>query len=152
MPIVLGTFTFSSTKFIDCCIIAETLWKRFNHCLPRMHDEAHQHVVGGKLNNERSTLLFSPFSSFVSQNREYAHISQWTFKSWESLCVILPEFCSKIKPQKERWNFPFILARARSRLCRLLVINKLAPRWVKLSAEARTLMEGDIGWPNTAIP
>ena len=69
-----------------------------------------------------------------------------------ALCFILREFCSKIKPQKERWNVPFILARARSRLCRLLVINKLAPRWVKLSAEARTLMEGDIGLPNTAIP
>ena len=34
-----------------------------------------------------------------------------------ALCFILREFCSKIKPQKERWNFPFILARARSRLC-----------------------------------
>ena len=32
-----------------------------------MHDEAHQYVVGGKLNNECSTLLFSPFSSFVSK-------------------------------------------------------------------------------------
>ena len=53
------------------------------------------------------------------------------------LCFILREFCSKVKPQKERWNFPFILARARSRLCRKF---KLAARWVKLSAEARTLV------------
>ena len=35
-----------------------------------------------------------------------------------TLCFILREFCSKVKPQKERRNFPFILARARSRLCR----------------------------------
>ena len=52
---------------------------------------------GGKLNNERSTLLFSPFSSFVSQNREYAHISQWTFKSWEYIHFAL--FCGNFVTQ-----------------------------------------------------
>ena len=41
-----------------------------------MYDDAHEHDVGGKLNNESSTVLFSPFSSFVSENREYGHFSQ----------------------------------------------------------------------------
>ena len=79
MPIVLGTFTSSSTKFVDLSYYAQSCrdaMKARQPWLPRMHDEAHQYVEGGKLNNECSTLLFSPFGSFVSQNREYAHISQ----------------------------------------------------------------------------
>ena len=48
-------------------------------------------VAGGKLNNECSTLLFSPFISLVSQNHEYADISQWTFKSREYIHFAL--FC-----------------------------------------------------------
>ena len=170
MPIVLGTFTSSSIKFVDLSYYAQSCRDSMKALQPLVAKNARrsssiccrwqtkqwtQHAVGGFhvtssppcwwTVNKRSLisslclstsicsfhhcylclprlrenhLLFSPFSSFVSQNREDAHISQWTFKSWESLCVILPEFCSKIKPQKERWNFPFILARARSRLCR----------------------------------
>ena len=37
----------------------------------------------------------SRFSSFVPQNREYAHISQWTFKSWEYIIIDdLHSFCA----------------------------------------------------------
>ena len=121
MPIVLGTFTSSSTKFVDLSYYAQSCRDSMKALQPLVAKNARRSssiCCRWRPNNERSTLLFSLFSSFVSQNPEYAHISQRTFKSWESLCVILPEFCSKIKPQKERWNFPFILVRARSRLCR----------------------------------
>ena len=79
MAIVLATFTSSSTKFVDLSYYAQSCRDSMKALQPLVaknaKNEAHQYVVGGKLNNERSTLLFSPFSSFVSQNREYAHIS-----------------------------------------------------------------------------
>ena len=103
-----------------------------------MHDEAHHYVVGGKLNNECSTLLFSPFSSFVSQNREYAHISQWTFKSWEYIhfALFCGNFVQKLNHRKKGEIF-HLFERVRDLD---YVLNKLAARWVKLSAEARTLV------------
>ena len=60
-----------------------------------MHDEALQYVVGGKLNNECSTLLFSPFSSFVSQNRESTAEPQDDFS-----CFILDRENSSLNEQK----------------------------------------------------
>lgn len=79
--------------------------------------DAHFSSFHCKVNNEYST-LFSPFSSFVSENCEYAHIAQWPFK-YKHFALFCGNFiCSKVKPQKERWI----------RLCH---INKLAARWVK---------------------
>ena len=56
-------------KFIDLSYYAQSCldaMRALQHCLPRMHDDDHWYDVGGKLNNECSTLLFSPFNSFVS--------------------------------------------------------------------------------------
>ena len=48
-------------------------------------------------------LLFSPFSSFFSQNREYAHISQGTFKprGFIHLALFCGNFVQKLKHRKE---------------------------------------------------
>ena len=87
----LGTFTSSSTKFVDLSTDAQP-------CIDAMkYDE------GGKLNNDYSTLLFSPSSSLVLQNRSYEHISLWTLITL--LCCTLREF-------------PFVLAPSRFWLCR----------------------------------
>ena len=72
MPIVLGSFTSSSTKFVDLSYYAQSCsdsMKALQPLLPRMHDEAHQYVVGGKLNNECSTLLFSPLFRKIANMR-----------------------------------------------------------------------------------
>ena len=45
MPIVLGSFTSSSTKFVDLSYYAQSCsdsMKALQPLLPRMHDEAHQ--------------------------------------------------------------------------------------------------------------
>ena len=84
MPIVLGTFTSSSTKFVDLSYYAQSCRDSMKALQPLVAKNARRSssiCCRWRPNNERSTLLFSPFSSFVSQNREYAHISQWTFKS-----------------------------------------------------------------------
>ena len=82
MPVVLGTFTSSSTKLVDLSYYAQSCRDSMKALQPlvaknaRRRSSSTDDVVGGKVNNECSTLLFSPFSSFVLQNREYAHISQ----------------------------------------------------------------------------
>ena len=80
MPIVLGTFTSSSTKFVDLSYHAETLWKCFSHWLPRMHDEAHQYVLGGKLDNLSCCTVVSKLPSFI----RFRHIFlvKWSFLSF----------------------------------------------------------------------
>ena len=45
MPIVLGTFTSSSTKFVDLSYHAWTLWKRLNYWLPWTHLDAHLNMM-----------------------------------------------------------------------------------------------------------
>ena len=45
MPIVLGTFTSSSTKFVDLSYHAWTLWKRLNDWLPWTHLDAHLNMM-----------------------------------------------------------------------------------------------------------
>ena len=56
-------------------------------------------------------LVFSPFSSFVSQNREYAHVSQWTFKSREYIhfALLCGNFVEKLNHRKkDKFSIYFI--------------------------------------------
>ena len=72
MPIVLGTFTSSPTKFVDLSYYKQSCRNSMKALQPLVVKNGRRSSLiccSGKLNNECSTLLFSPSSSFISQNR-----------------------------------------------------------------------------------
>ena len=142
MPIVLRTSTSSSTKFVDLSYYVQSRRDSMKVLQPLVAKNARwSSSICCRWQTKQwmqQAIVFS-FSLFCfAKLRICAYFTvKVQIMRIHTLCFILREFCSKVKPQKERWNFPFILARARSRLCRKF---KLAARWVKLSAEARTLV------------
>ena len=119
MSIVLGTFTSSSTKFVDLSyycrdsmkalqpLFAKNARRSSSTCCRRQTKQWTKHTI---------VFSFQLFCFAKSRICAYFTVNVQIMRI-HALCFILREFCSKIKPQKERWNFPFILARARSRLC-----------------------------------
>ena len=123
MPIVLGTLTCSSTKFVDLSYYAQSCRDSMKALQPLVAKNARRSssiCCGWQTKQWMQHAIVSPFSSVCFAKSlicAYFTVNAQIMRI-HTLCFILREFCSKVKPQKERWNFPFILARARSRLSR----------------------------------